>query len=88
MPKDSRILKVQAIYDKGGMCCKCGIGFDGDNAVIFDFHHKDPKKKEHNIASISTWGAMKKELEKTILVCSNCHRLIHAQMNLQGDGQV
>lgn len=73
--------KVEAILYKGGKCAVCGITYNGCNGSIFDFHHINPKEKEF------TWDKLKlrniedikKELDKEICVCSNCHRLIHSK---------
>ena len=74
--------KSYAIYAKGSECHECGIEFDGVNAAIFDFHHIDPTQKEYNIATMKgmTREKVDVELAKTIMVCSNCHRLIHSRL--------
>lgn len=45
-----------------------------------DFHHLDPSEKETNIARAINCGwtpeRLQKEIDKCILVCSNCHRKI------------
>jgi hypothetical protein len=47
-------------------------------SVCLDFHHRDPKKKEINIATAVQYGWSKqrlmKEITKCDVVCSNCHR--------------
>ena len=72
-------IKVKCLDYKGMKCSQCGIQYDGSNAAIFDFHHRDPTTKELNIGgSMQTeWETLKNELDKTDLVCSNCHRMIH-----------
>jgi hypothetical protein len=73
--------KVQCIIAKGGKCQNCGIEYNGTNACIFDFHHTDPSKKHRGNDSTlmsATEEEMKRELEKCILLCSNCHRLEHS----------
>ena len=48
--------------------------------VCLDFHHIDPSKKEGNIAKIITSISRKfllSELEKCIVLCTNCHRKVH-----------
>jgi predicted HNH restriction endonuclease len=45
-----------------------------------DFHHVDSTKKEFGIGNSGytrSWEKVKKELDKCILVCANCHREIH-----------
>ena len=71
--------KRNAIAYKGGACSCCGIAYNGENAAIFDFHHRNPKTKELNIGQSleSPMEVLKAELDKCDLVCSNCHRLIH-----------
>ena len=73
--------KVIAIQYKGSKCVHCGIPYNGENASIFDFHHVDPSIKDTEVSKIlnspKLTETIKKELDKCILVCSNCHRLIH-----------
>jgi hypothetical protein len=55
-------------------CIKCG---DKRHYVI-DAHHLDPSEKEFSIGtSIRGLNITKKELEKCIPLCSNCHRELH-----------
>lgn len=48
--------------------------------VCLEFHHPDPSKKENQISHMHTysWELVMKEINKCILVCSNCHAKIHA----------
>lgn len=75
--------KVKGILMKGGKCSICGIEYDGANGSIFDFHHEDPNEKDTNIAPLLRSKELSeeliKELNKCILVCSNCHRKIHSE---------
>jgi hypothetical protein len=44
-----------------------------------DFDHLPAFEKEFNIGSPSNWSSVsrvRKEIEKTQVVCSNCHRII------------
>lgn len=68
-------LKERAILEMGGRCQICGYHED---PVALDFHHINPSEKEYKITKIRTWERMASELEKCILVCSNCHRSIHS----------
>ncbi len=69
-------VKKQCISYKGGKCCKCGYNKCDD---ALDFHHLNPSVKEFGISQIRyrSFDSIKKELDKCILVCSNCHREIH-----------
>lgn len=73
--------KVKAIKYKGSKCEKCGIEYDSTNGAIFDFHHIDPELKDTEISillnSPTFSDKIKEELDKCIIVCSNCHRIIH-----------
>jgi 5-methylcytosine-specific restriction endonuclease McrA len=62
---------------KGGKCEICGY-----NKCIsaLEFHHLNPKNKDFAISSKGYTRSIevnKKEVDKCILVCSNCHREIH-----------
>ena len=74
-----RLLKVKAIEYKGGECSKCGYNKCVD---ALEFHHLNPSQKDFGIGSGSTksWEKIKKELDKCILVCSNCHKEIHSSI--------
>jgi|TARA_R110000824_G_scaffold156963_2_gene330350 predicted transcriptional regulator len=75
--KRRRVLKEKAIKYKGGNCEKCG--YDKCNGAL-QFHHLDPKKKEFGISNhgvTRSWVKIKKELDKCIMVCANCHFEIH-----------
>lgn len=69
--------KEKAIAYKGGKCVVCGYVRCQRNLA---FHHLDPTNKDFNISTKSAWGfeRLKKELDKCILVCHNCHGEIHA----------
>ena len=70
-----KVKKLELIKYKGGCCEVCG--YDKCPAAL-EFHHKDPKGKDFAISSHSySFEKMKKEVDKCMLVCSNCHREIH-----------
>ena len=65
--------KIKAIRALGGKCSKCG----DENYCSMEFHHKG--EKDFMIGhSSSRWSKIKKELEKCILLCANCHAEIHS----------
>lgn len=71
-----KLVKKQAVEYLGGKCQKCGLV---DNPVVYDFHHIDPKRKDFTIGKQHlTFERLKPELDKCMLVCSNCHRKIHS----------
>ena len=46
-----------------------------------DLHHIDPAEKSGNFGKILSSGSIKaleEELEKVVVLCANCHRLVHA----------
>ena len=72
-----RKLKEDVVAYKGGSCERCG--YDKCIAAL-DMHHYDPNEKElsfhsGNLVSYERWT---KEAEKCFLLCSNCHREVHA----------
>ena len=64
-------------YKKRLKCSKCGIQ---DNRVI-EFHHKNGEQKDFNLGAVITHGyaldKIKSELKKCIVICANCHRILH-----------
>lgn len=70
-------LKNNIILGFGGKCCICG--YDKCNEA-FDFHHIDPSKKSFNISSfkIKNKAQIYEEVKKCVMLCSNCHRELHA----------
>ena len=70
-------IKVMAIEYKGNKCSIC----DYNKCIgALEFHHLDPNEKEFGISAkgyTRSWELVKKELDKCILVCSNCHRELH-----------
>lgn len=79
--------RIKAIDFLGNKCEKCGE----NNPLVLAFHHVNPKQKSDDINSIvqskshisSKWSELKKELQKCILLCHNCHvELHHPSTNL------
>ncbi|MDP2692775.1 MAG: HNH endonuclease [bacterium] len=70
-------LKKKAVEYKGGKCQDCGILGTSINIAIFDFHHL--VEKDFNLSMMATikWEVVKTELDKCIMLCSNCHRMRH-----------
>lgn len=73
-----RTLKRQCVEYKGGRCEVCGGHF---HPAVFDFHHMNPDEKDFTLSHVKSLkfsDVIKAELDKCILVCANCHRVIHA----------
>ena len=71
-------IKLLAIEYKGGKCIICNYN---KCVQALEFHHLDPNEKEFGIAHkgiTRSWEKTKIELDKCILLCSNCHREYHA----------
>jgi hypothetical protein len=71
------ILKFSLAQELGGRCLRCGE----DNPLLLDFHHKDSSTKEVSISRMLTYDTKyeetKKEAQKCVLLCANCHRKEH-----------
>ena len=71
--------KIHAVNSFGGKCQIC----DYNKCVeALEFHHIDETGKEASPSYIImrwAWERVKRELEKCVLVCANCHREIHAK---------
>lgn len=75
--KTQRRKKLYAIEMFGGKCQICGYN-KCPNAL--EFHHVESNNKKEKPAYVImrwSWERAKKELDKCILVCANCHREIH-----------
>lgn len=68
-------------YKNSLVCEKCG--FTGHCAAI-DFHH-DNGDKLFNVAKLagqtSNKNRIEKEIKKCKVLCSNCHRILHWNLN-------
>lgn len=61
-------------YKSSLQCAKCGE----DHPACLDFHHI--RDKELNVSEIYRYGTKKRillEIDKCIVLCSNCHRKLH-----------
>jgi len=80
--KRRRKIKLMAINYKGGRCQICG--YDKYPGAL-DLHHINGQKS-FGIADkgyTRSWEKTKKELDKCILVCANCHRELEAGVTTQ-----
>ena len=71
--------KKDLILYKGGACQNCGYN---KSEWALEFHHINPDEKNFTIGGKNySLEIMKKEVDKCILVCSNCHKEIHEELN-------
>ena len=77
-------VKKRLVAYRGGKCKDCDQEY---HPVIFDFDHIDPSEKSFKISgkAIYRWKELLKEVKKTDLRCSNCHRLRHYMLENQDD---
>lgn len=76
--------KLTLLNHAGGMkCTKCG--YDKPVLDVYEFHHVDPSQKDplwgKMIANNHSIDKMKKEIEKCVVLCANCHRETHWEEN-------
>lgn len=68
----NRLLLIAYLTDK--CCLDCGE----KDMVVFEFDHKDPKRKKLNVSRMvsnsNSWETIKEEIDKCEIRCSNCHR--------------
>ena len=70
-----RRTKIKLVEYKGGKCQICDYN-KSINAL--QFHHLNPSEKDFTISGKSlSFERLKNEVDKCILVCSNCHSEIH-----------
>lgn len=72
-------IKQWGLDYKGHKCEICGYDKCED---ALDFHHLDPSNKLFNLSDKNVpldWHLIKRELDKCIVVCANCHREIHSK---------
>lgn len=68
-----KILQWLQEYKKSLECAKCNLK---DHRCL-DFHHLSDK--EESVSKLTEWSIKKiqKEIKKCIVLCANCHRIIH-----------
>ena len=82
--------KIKTKFDEYKKKLKCEICGENHIATL-DFHHKNPSEKEISLSKVTTqtwgWDRIKSEIDKCIVLCSNCHRKLHFDEKMAGGGQ-
>ena len=73
-------LKEMGVEFLGGKCSVCSYN---KCITALEFHHIDPSEKDFTIGQKTniSWDKIQNELTKCILLCSNCHRELHYNLN-------
>lgn len=78
--------KQKYVDYKGGKCEKCGYK---KCLASLDFHHIDTTTKDREIDFTGAFSeSIKKELDKCVLLCANCHRETHYNITKQNNQQL
>ena len=81
-----RAIKKMLIERAGGKCSNCGY-----NKCVraLEFHHLNPEEKDFGISKTLTKSisALKEEVDKCVLLCSNCHAEEHQRLYEAGYSQ-
>ena len=77
--------KIRAVNYLGGECERCGL--TSPYYSVFDFHHRNPEEKEADPGTLlhRSWETVFKEINKCMLLCANCHRIVHEMENTNAD---
>ena len=62
-------------------CSKCGFS----HPAAMDFHHIDKATKDggvHEFARLRNYKKAYQEIEKCVVLCANCHRIVHYDEHL------
>ncbi len=80
--KRRKRVREMAIEYKGAKCERCA--YDKCSEAL-EFHHLNSDGKDFGISDkgyTRSWEKIKAELDKCSLLCANCHREIHLELQL------
>ena len=80
--KRRKKLRQLAVEYKGGKCQLCGYQ---KCIEAMEFHHRNSSVKDFGISHkgyTRSWTKVKEELDKCTMLCANCHREVHAKLQL------
>lgn len=76
--KSTRVAR-RARFDEWKKQQKCVV-CDENYVRCLDLHHLDPSQKDKplsNMAPVSSWDTVMKEVAKCVVLCRNCHAKVH-----------
>ena len=78
-------IKKSCVDYKGGKCTDCGLIATNNNLGAFEFHHLEPAHKDFNLSDVKNrnYSSVLSELDKCVLLCSNCHVKRHLEMKCE-----
>jgi len=80
--KRRKKVREMAVEFLGGRCIRCG--YDRCTEAL-EIHHLESSDKDFGISDkgyTRSWNRVREELQKCELLCSNCHREVHAKLQL------
>jgi hypothetical protein len=73
--------RISSANYKNNKCEMCGLERNTiEDLEMFDFHHTDRSNKSFELGDKiedRKWEDIKKELDKCMMLCANCHRKQH-----------
>jgi len=78
--KRRKKIRMMAVNHKGAKCEICGYDRCLD---ALEFHHLEKTGKDFGISDrgyTRSWDTILNEINKCVLLCSNCHREVHLGM--------
>jgi 5-methylcytosine-specific restriction endonuclease McrA len=81
-----KAIRKMLLERAGGKCQMCGES----NPIVLDFHHRQPKDKCFCISGaglLQPVMVLFNEVDKTVLLCKNCHAITHHRLNEEKAGK-
>jgi len=87
--KRKKRIKEELVKYKGGKCQIISCGYSRSLRAL-KFHHLDPNEKDFTVSGRHCYSLerLKKEVDKCILVCGNCHDEIHDGIIIIGEAKM
>ena len=80
--RNARHKRKKLALDYKGSCCQICKYDRCDRSLVF--HHINPTTKDIKLTATNmcrNWEEVKKELDKCVLLCNNCHGEVHEGMH-------